>query len=147
MGMFYETVKVFNRAPVAVSVVFDGQELSLPPGPGTLLRVALRNAKNQNPIMGSVDPNNTHIEGGQYLLGVVDDVEWPGDPCEPLSKEEWATHLGKPCRTDEQAEFAEKYGNDPKAKLVTLGKGRKSTALNRNEAAVPKGGVVFAGRE
>ena len=46
---------------------------------------------------------------------------------------------------DEQAAFQERYGNDPKARMVIQGKGKKSTANNRQETAASAGPVF--GRE
>ena len=146
MGIFLEAAEVFNRAPVAITVTFDGQQITLKPGKSILPKVAIPNGKNQNPIMGSVDPNNPHMSGGEYLLGVVDDLEYPGDNCAPLTPDEWETHLGKPCRVNEQAAFEERYGGDPKAKMVLHGKGRKTTAANQTEARGVLAGPVF-GRE
>lgn len=139
MGIFYESREVVNRAPVDITVTFDGQQITLKPGKSMLPKVAIPNGKNQNPIMGSVDPNNPHMSGGEYLLGVVDDLEYPGDNCEPLTPEEWDTHLNKPCRVNELLAFEERYGGDPKARMVIHGKGRKTTANNRQEAAVNYG--------
>jgi hypothetical protein len=87
--------------------------------------------------MGSVSPYDPTMDGGRYLIGVVGE-----DDCAPLTKEEWEDHLGRPCRTDELVSFQEQYGNDPKAKLVIHGKGRKSTALNRAEASVERGSGI-----
>jgi hypothetical protein len=83
--------------------------------------------------MGSVDPNNPHISGGRYLVGVKDSDE-PGEEIEPLTKEEWEDHLNRPCRDDEKAAFQERYGGDPKARQVIHGKGRKLPAGSRTEA-------------
>ena len=145
MGIFYDTATVVNRAPIDITVTFDGQQITLKPGLSILPKVAISHGKNQNPIMGTADPNNPHMSGGQYLLGVVNDIEYPDDPCEPLTDEEWATHLGKPCRVNEQMAFEERYGSDPKAKMVIHGKGKKSTANTRQETA-SSAGPVF-GRE
>jgi hypothetical protein len=131
MGIFYDQIEVFNRAPVPLSVRFDGQELTLPPGPGRLPSITIPFAMNQNPVMGSQDPNNPHWSGAQYLIGVVGKSDFP---CEPLTKEEWEAHLGRPCRLDEVAIFEEKYSGDPKAKMVTRGQKDKPAARNRYEA-------------
>ena len=146
MGIFLEAAEVFNRAPIDITVTFDGQQITLKPGKSLLPKVAIPHGKNQNPVMGSVDPHNPHMSGGEYLLGVVNDLEYPDDNCTPLTKDEWETHLGKPCRVNEQIAFEEQYGNDPKAKLVVMGKGRKSTAQNQTEARGVTAGPVF-GRE
>jgi len=136
MGIFYEHVTLVNRAPVSLTVMFDGQEKTLAPGDNSVPEMIVGFAKNQNPIMGTQDPNNPHISGSRYLVGVkvADGTPFYGDEIEPLTAEEWAEHLGRPCRTDEQEAFNERYGNDPKARLVVQGKGRKSTANSRYEA-------------
>lgn len=137
MGIFHEQVILVNRAPLSLTVTFDGQEKTLKPGENMVPAIVVDYAKNQNPIMGSADPYNPHISGGQYLVGVKDSPE--GDPVEPLTKEEWEAHLNRPCRLDERIAFEEKYGNDPKARLVAQGKGRRTTANSRNEAGAGYG--------
>jgi len=143
MGIFLEHVQLFNRAPVALTVQFDGQCKTLEPGPNTVPGIVVQYAKNQNPIMGSQDPYNPHIDGGKYLLGVVgtkDDVT-------PLTKEEWEAHTNAPCREDVQRLFEDRYGSDPKAKLVAFGKGRKTTANSRYDAgASPAGNSEFSSK-
>ncbi len=136
MGVFADNCILFNRAPVNLTVLFDGQSKTLTPGENIVPEQVVGHAKNQNPIMGSQDPNNPHISGAQYLVGVAAHL----DNVTPLTKQEWETHLGRPCRTDEQAAFEEKYGGDPKARLVTIGKGKKSTASSRSEAGGSEGG-------
>ena len=138
MGVFYETTKVINRAPVNLTVTFDGQCKTLKPGENHIPAITIQYAKNQNPIMGSADPHNPHISGAHYLIGVPSE-DLPAD-CEPLTEEEWLAHLQEPARENTQQAFEEKYGGDPKAKLVIMGKGRKSTANSRYEAGGnPKG--------
>lgn len=146
MAVFYELVDLWNRAPINLTVTFDGQEKTLTPGSNPVPEIVVPFAKNQNPIMGSADPNNPHISGARYLVGVKGVY---GDEWEPLSKEEWEAHLGRPCRTDEQAAFEEKYGGDPKARLVVHGKGKRSTAGSRYEAGGSQGATNadFSGRE
>ena len=66
----------------------------------------------------------------------------------PIPKQEWEDHLDQPQRIDSQSAFREKYGSDPKAKLVTWGKGKKSTANSRYEAGeAPRGNAVFSGKD
>lgn len=146
MGIFHEQVVLVNRAPENLTVRFDGQDKTLVPGENMVPAVVVDYAKNQNPIMGSVDPENPHISGGRYLVGVKGAY---GDEWEPLTTEEWLAHLGRPCRIDEQAAFAERYGSDPKAKMVMQGKGRRSTANSRIEAGVGNGpaNATFSGRD
>ena len=144
MGIFYEQVELVNRTPVNLSVRFDGQEKTLKPGTNMVPAVVVPYAKNQNPIMGSQNPNDPTIHGARYLVGVATE----GDPVEPLTKEEWETHLNRPCRMDEQALFQERYGNDPKARLVRHGKGRRTAATSLYDAGTgPKGNSSFESRE
>lgn len=143
MGIFQKFEKIFNRAPIELGVTFDGQRESIEPGFGELPDLTVGFAKNQNPIMGSADPYNPHMSGAKYLI-VVEGEEGYG---EPLTKEEWEQHLGRPCRWDEEAAFADKYGNDPKAKLVVRGSG-KTTAKSRFEAGgAPGGNATFSGKD
>lgn len=148
MGIFFEQVTLINRAPVNLTVTFDGQEKTLVPGENLVPAVVVPFAKNQNPIMGSQDPNNPHMSGARYLVGVKNSDE-PGEETEPLTAEEWQAHLGRPCRTDEQEAFNERYGNDPKARMVVHGKGRKTPANSRSEAGAGNGpaNATFSGRE
>lgn len=143
MGIFYEQVEVVNRAPIPLNVRFDGQDMVLVPGKNIVPKVAVQYGKNQNPVMGTQDPENPHISGAEFLIGVIGSR----DNCEPLTPEEWAIHLGKPCRMDTDALFEERYGNDPKAKMILHG-GRKggknksaSFARSRNEAGGDPQGI------
>jgi hypothetical protein len=143
MGIFLETVELINRAPVNLTVKFDGQEKTLKPGSNWVPYVTVEFAKNQNPIMGSQDPYNPHISGCSYLVGIAGTK----DPVTPLTPEEWETHLGRPCREDEQVLFEDRYGSDPKAKLVTYGKGKRTNARSRNDAGTsPTGNADFSGK-
>ena len=143
MGIFQKLVKCYNRAPVELTVTFDGQRLKVPPGEFECPAIAIDYGKNQNPIMGSADPYNPHISGGKYLIGIVGE-----DDCEPLTQEEWEEHLRRPCREDERVWFADRYGSDPRAKQVLMGKGRKTTASSRYEAgAGPQGISSFGGKD
>jgi hypothetical protein len=129
MALFQEMEKVFNRAPVAISIRFDGQDLNLPPGESLIPKVTVPFGKNQNPIMGSHDADNPHITGGDYLIGVVG-----RDNCEPLTKEEWESHCSRPCRIDEVAFFEDKMARGEH--LVVRGKGRKTQAKSAFDAGV-----------
>ena len=143
MGIFHEQVELVNRAPIDLTVQFDGQCKTLAPGKNIVPAIVVPYAKNQNPIMGSQDPYNPHIDGCRYLVGIVG-----RDECEPLTKKEWEAHLDRPCREDEQRWFADKYGSDAKAKLITHGKGRKTTATSRYDAgSAPKGLSEFSGKQ
>jgi hypothetical protein len=147
-GIFAEQVELVNRAPVDISVQFDGQSKVLVPGVNIVPKIVVPYAKNQNPIMGTQDPYNPHISGCQYLVGVKVPSGKQKDPIEPLTDAEWADHLGKPCREDVQQLFEDRYGTDFKAKLVTLNKGKKTTARSRHDAgASPTGNADFSGKQ
>lgn len=139
MAVFQTLVPVYNRAPVALNIRFDGQDYTLQPGHDNIPDITIMYAKNQNPIFGSADMNNPHVSGARYLI-----VEKGEDGYGvPLTETEWNDHLGRPSRYDVEAEFREKYGNDPKARLVQLGpKGRTSTARNLYEAGGGPGGLA-----
>lgn len=135
MGIFYEMAMCRNRTPVDLTVTFDGQCKTLPAGKDTPIpRVAIGFAKNQNPVMGSADPNNPHISGARYLVADLSAEDMPDNEHEPMTEEEWAAHLGEPQRINAQEAFIERYGGDPKAKLVTQGKGRRTAARSLYEA-------------
>lgn len=138
MGIFHEQVVVVNRAPVTLTVRFDGQDTNLKPGRNSLPKAAVEFAKNQNPIMGSASPTDPSIAGARYLIAEVG-VDRKED-CVPLTEEEWQTHLKQPMRLNVQEMFDERYGGDPKARMVVHGQkhdrdGREtSPARNRSEA-------------
>ncbi len=146
MGIFYESVTLINRAPIDLTVMFDGQCKTLKPGENVVPAVVVDFAKNQNPIMGTQDPNNPSISGGKYLVGVKGGYN---EETEPLTQEEWEAHCNRPCRTDEQEAFNERYGGDPKARLVVHGKGRKTTATSRQDTSPGFGpaNAVFSGKD
>lgn len=145
MGIFYETIEIINRSPIDLLVTFDGQRKRLKPGSNQIPEVCLVHALNQNPIMGSQDPYNPHVSGGRYLIGVPGSESYP---CEPLTQQEWEEHLQRPCREDEQVWFMDRYGSDPKARQVLMGKGRKSTATSRVDAgSSPGGSAEFSNKE
>ena len=136
MGVFQKYVKVFNRAPEPRPVMFDGQRAWIAIGHDELPEQTVRYAQNQNPIMGTGNPNDPGMSGTRYLI-VREGQEGYG---EPLTKEEWEAHLGRPCRIDEEAAFAEKYGDDPKARLVTIGSKKKK--LSKFEVGGNPGGLA-----
>lgn len=105
-GVFQDMVEIVNRAPVSITVQFDGQSHTIPPGKSSIPRVTVQYAKNQNPLKGSADLSNPTISGLQFLLGVVGSA----DDCEPLTPEEWTAHLGSPSRfnIDDIMELAER---------------------------------------
>ena len=151
MGIFHDQVILVNRTKENLSVTFDGQEKTLVPGDNVVPRVCVSFAKNQNPIMGSQNPNIPHMSGAKYLVGVrVTDGSKQKDDIEPLDAAEWADHKDKPSRVDMQALFEEEYGADPRAKLVTRGKGKpvQATSLYDNvKAPGTQSESVFDGRD
>ena len=134
-GIFLAQANVFNRAPINLTVMFDGETKIVPPGESMLPVICLYHAKNQNPVMGSADPNDPTMQGARYLIV----EEHQAGFGEPFTKEEWEAHLKRPCRMDEEAAFAERYGDDPKAHLVVRGVKNSSTAKNRYEAGTNAG--------
>ena len=117
MGVFYELVTLVNRAPVPLTVRFDGQETTIHPGENQIPKIAITCAKNQNPIMGTADADNPSIRGGQYLVG----VKGTEDDCTPLTKQEWETHLGKPSRMNVDDMIVSKL-NPKKERLIVRGR-------------------------
>ncbi len=131
-GVFQDMVPVVNRAPVPLTVKFDGQETVIKSGPGFLPSLTINYAKNQNPIMGSVDPNNPHISGGEYLIGVVD-----RDNTKMLTPAEWNAHCDAISRVDLKTLLEDELG--PGQRVEVRGKGRKTQARNAFEAGVRVG--------
>lgn len=146
MGIFHQQSKVFNRAPVALRVRFDGQETDIPPGESYIPTATVPFAKNQNPIMGKSDPYNPHISGGKYLIAEIG-YDSP-EECQPLSKKEWEEHLGRPCRIDETILFENILG--PGETYRVKGVGRRTAARSLYDTNV-KGsgsdGSVFGGAD
>ena len=68
MAVFQTLVPVFNRAPVPLTIRFDGQEKTLEPGESFIPDITVMYANNQNPIMGTADVNNPHVSGARYLV-------------------------------------------------------------------------------
>ena len=122
MGVFHELVTLVNRAPVPLTVRFDGQEQTIQPGENQIPKISVTCAKNQNPIMGSADADNPSMAGAQYLVGVKDTE----DDCTPLTTEEWHTHLGKPSRMNVDDLIVSKL-NPKKERLVVRGRKGPST--------------------
>lgn len=145
MGVFYDMAPLRNRTPIDLTVTFDGQCKTLAAGSDTLVpKVAIGYAKNQNPIMGSADQNNPHISGGRYLVADMSAEDTPDNEHAMMTPDEWDAHLGEPQRINSQEAFLERYGGDPKAKLVTQGKGRRTAARSLYEAGgAAKGTSTF----
>ena len=131
MGIFYDQVTVINLAPISLAVTFDGQTTRVPPGESTLPKVVLPYAKNQNVIMGSHDADNPNISGALYLISVKGSKK---DRQDPLTKEEWQTHLDAPSRINTDQFFEDRLA--PNEKVITRGKGRKLQARSLFDAGV-----------
>jgi len=106
MSIFGETVTLRNLTPKAAKVTlrvqYDGRRQDILPGdnPG-FPKVAVRFAKQQNPVMGSEDPDDPTITGSRYLVAVVNGGE-QGDDDPELTMEQWYAHLGKPSRINRE---------------------------------------------
>lgn len=129
MGIFHEMSTIVNRAPVPLIVTFDGQQTGIPLGESQLPKVTVNYAKNQNPIMGSCDPNNPSISGGRYLLGIKD-----RDNCDPLTKDEWNAHCEAACRLDWQGLVEDAL--KPGERVVIKGKKNSTQARSSFDAGV-----------
>lgn len=128
-GVFQDMVPIVNRGPVTCTVTFDGQTTNVKSGPGFLPSIVIVYAKNQNPIMGSVDPNNPAISGGEYLIGVVGK-----DNTEMLTADEWNAHCDAISRVDLKVLMEDELG--PGQRVEVRGRGRKTQARNSFEAGV-----------
>jgi hypothetical protein len=140
MAVFHTMQEVRNLAPVPLKVTFDGQTTEIPPGVSFIPKVTVQFAMNQNPIMGTADADNPNISGGKYLIVPV------GTKYDraPLNEEEWAEHLGKPCRINTDEFFEDRLG--PKERVVSRGKGRKTQARSRFDAGVSSEGMATIDR-
>lgn len=94
MPVFQDMCKIVNRAPEAITITFDGQQLTVPPGEQMVPKVCIPYARNQNPLRGSADIDNPTASGAKYLLGVVGTK----DNVTPLTEEEWLEHCENPSR-------------------------------------------------
>jgi hypothetical protein len=139
MGLFHEMTKVFNRAPIDITVRFDGQDITIKPGEFLLPTIAVPFGKNQNPIMGSASAFNPHISGARYLI-VTEKDEGFGIP---LTKQEWETHVNRPSRFDEEEFFESILGRGEK--MVVMGKGKKTMAKGKFDQHVTLTPAGFEG--
>lgn len=143
-GIFWKHIPIFNRAPITLAVMFDGERHPIPPGRQELPEQTIGKAQNQNPIMGTGDPYNPGALGTKYLIVREDEEGWGV----PLTQDEWEAHCKRPCREDETIWFREKYGEDPKAKLIQRGSRNSVAAKSRYEAGgMPKGIAEFTTKE
>lgn len=124
LGVFPELVEIVNRCPWDLSVMFDGQTKTLPPGKNLVPGVTLQYALNQNPLMGSGDLNNPTVTGCQYLIGIVGRERQY--PCEPLTAEQIEAQTNNPCRWDYLELMEERM--DRKTEHVVV-KGRKTPSM------------------
>lgn len=131
-GVFQDMVPCFNRGRIPLSVMFDGQSTQVPVGPCTLPSVVVNYAKNQHPVMGSVDPNNPSISGGQYLIGVVGK-----DNCDPLDDHEWNAHCDAISRLDLKTLMDDRL--QPGERVEVRGRGRKTQARGTSDTGVRTG--------
>jgi hypothetical protein len=122
MGIFHDMVEVVVRTPWPLTVRFDGQETTLNPGKNLIPRLTLTHAMNQNPIMGTADPDNPSITGAEYLIGVTEKAH--KYPCEPLTKDELDTLKNKPSRFNYEELMAPTMGKKDKIVL----RGRKTVS-------------------
>lgn len=143
MGIFYNTVPLFNRSPVDLTATFDGQCLTIPAKATVHIpQAAVIFAKNQNPIMGSQSIHNPHVSGARYLVADLSADDTPDNEHAPLTEEEWQEHLGQPQRINAQEAFEDRYAGDPTAKLVTRGKKGKVAAGSKYEAGASTVGTA-----
>ena len=129
MGIFYSQKVVVNRTPWELNVRFDGQDITIPPGESVLPELTIGYAKNQNPIMGSADPNNPSMSGARYLLGVKGQ-----DDCTPLTKAELLAHSNAACRMDYKELIEDTL--KPGEKIVVKGKKGGTQAKSAFDAGV-----------
>lgn len=127
MGIFHELMEVVNRAPWPLSIRFDGSEMTLKPGKSFIPRQCWGYALNQNPIMGSHDAFNPHIQGARYLIG--DPARPEKYPCDKLTKEEIEMQTNNPSRFDYVELMSERLGKREHIEV----KGRKP--VHRSEIA------------
>lgn len=138
MNIFPEMVTVINRAPVPITVRFDGEEKMLQPGENIVPRVVVPYAKSQNPVMGSEDFFDP--TGYKFLVSVKGRKK---DPQEMLTKEEWEDHLSQPQRLNRQQVIDER--GDPRAREVL--RGRKKQSAFEARFAVGNGDGAGLGSE
>ncbi len=122
LGVFPDLVEIVVRTPWDLSVMFDGQTKTLKPGKNLVPGVVVQYVLNQNPLMGSADPDNPTASGAQYLVGIPGR---PNYPCEPLTKDQIEEQKNNPCRWDYLALMEERM--DTKREHVAV-KGRKNAS-------------------
>jgi len=96
MGIFQDLVEIVNRCPWNLTIRFDGQEMTLVPGKNFVPSQTIPYALNQNPLMGSQDPDNPTISGAEYLIGIPSKGQ--KYPCDPLTDEQLDLQRNRPSR-------------------------------------------------
>lgn len=74
-----ELVTLVNRSSKNLEGTWDGRHYTLSPGKHAFARIMAEKFKDQNPVMGSMDPQTLYVD---YLLGIVED----GDPVSPIEQ-------------------------------------------------------------
>ena len=81
-----EVLTVVNRTSKTLAGTWDGRHYDIPPGKSSHPAIQARKFREQNPLMGSEDPQTLF---SQYLIGIEED----GDDCSPVeqtaSPERW----------------------------------------------------------
>jgi hypothetical protein len=96
--MFQETVTLTNRTSGPLRAMFDGQRFVFPPGPTPGVPVIVAQfAKDQNPVMGTMDRYEYESKGDTCLLG----VEAWGDPISPIEQSDAQERLDRSSIEDE----------------------------------------------
>lgn len=106
MGIFGETVALFNRTPKALNITlrcqYDGKTEWITPGMNPHFpKVAVPYAKRQNPVKGSEDPDDPTPTGWRSLVAVPGGPD-PGDDLPEMTMEEWHAHLQSPQRLNRE---------------------------------------------
>lgn len=120
MGVFQDLIVVVNRAPWTLNIRFDGQEMPLVPGENRIPRETLLYALNQNPLMGTQDPDNPNVSGSEYLIGLPDRAK--KYPCDPLTQEQIKAQKNNPSRFDYESLISPRMGRKDSIEV----KGRKT---------------------
>lgn len=134
MNVFPEIVTLINRAPIVLTVRFDGEEKTLYPGENQVPRIVVPYAKSQNPIMGSEE--FTDPTGYKYLVALKGSKK---DPQEMLTEEEWNDHLAAPQRLNRQQIIDDR--GDTKSREVVRGKKKQSPFEARFPVSVDGAGM------
>jgi hypothetical protein len=143
MGIFHEQVEIVNRTSKPLTVRYDGQDITIPPGytpgvdgkPGVRIkdqhimvpRLIIPYALNQNVLMGSEDPQSpSHFDS---LVGFIEPKE---------KKTRWYHDVTYVEQTEEltRVPLREYLEDDPQVTDIKV-RGRKIDA----GVSMPRGGV------